>query len=58
MRALKHFPSGEGMTNAEVTTQAHEGIETLIGTRAQILDEVTTQAHEGIETSPHPMSRR
>ena len=34
-----------------VTTQAHEGIETLLIVRQFTSDCVTTQAHEGIETT-------
>ena len=33
-----------------VTTQAHEGIETLIRHNESYISPVTTQAHEGIET--------
>ena len=33
-----------------VTTQAHEGIETIITNNKRVYFSVTTQAHEGIET--------
>ena len=33
-----------------VTTQAHEGIETIPGEKSIEEQSVTTQAHEGIET--------
>ena len=33
-----------------VTTQAHEGIETIKNGFICVVDNVTTQAHEGIET--------
>ena len=39
-------------THTTVTTQAHEGIETLRFWLLQLPDCVTTQAHEGIETKP------
>ena len=36
-----------------VTTQAHEGIETIFPNAAVIASSVTTQAHEGIEIVEH-----
>ena len=55
MRALKHVCLVGVHWRGRVTTQAHEGIETLISADNQIMNGlVTTQAHEGIEThQPH-----
>ena len=54
MRALKHAEYTYNGDKQEVTTQAHEGIETkTCRFRHSTSRGVTTQAHEGIETLNH-----
>ena len=50
MRALKQITAIEAISGTDVTTQAHEGIETVCQIPAHVIPIVTTQAHEGIET--------
>ena len=50
MRALKQNKTGIDFTRFYVTTQAHEGIETIKNSGGFQIWYVTTQAHEGIET--------
>ena len=50
MRALKHFEKKDFYKDDTVTTQAHEGIETIEALDGAGTTAVTTQAHEGIET--------
>ena len=51
MRALKHHLPLNYQDNCQVTTQAHEGIETTRFDNTVWDFCVTTQAREGIETS-------
>ena len=53
MRALKQTFVTEILKVYSVTTQAHEGIETITCRLTPKMVAVTTQAHEGIETL-HP----
>ena len=53
MRALKPVLSVQIKSTYAVTTQAHEGIETMITNAKDAATAVTTQAHEGIETVLH-----
>ena len=50
MRALKHALTKYNSETGLVTTQAHEGIETMRVRDVVSMSKVTTQAHEGIET--------
>ena len=50
MRALKQFVRLLSPVVSNVTTQAHEGIETINDEEERGQQGVTTQAHEGIET--------
>ena len=50
MRALKLRCVGCNACGSQVTTQAHEGIETFLLLYFSKDSIVTTQAHEGIET--------
>ena len=51
MRALKRLCITAILPCLPVTTQAHEGIETIKASSIASSMYVTTQAHEGIETS-------
>ena len=50
MRALKRDCMVRRVLALFVTTQAHEGIETIATGTDNSISIVTTQAHEGIET--------